>query len=206
MGIGHRGHRSSLSSRDEISTSLLESRLDSLNLHCVGSLGSLNCRSVSRGDGTVGMANNGRGTLVNRSTSIGPRSYRSSLSSRDEISTSLLESRLDSLNLHGVGSLGSLNCRSVSRSDGTVGMANNGRGTLANRSTSIGHRGQRSSLSSRDEISTSLLESRLDSLNLHGVGSLSSLNCRSVSRGEGTIGMVDSSRGGEVKSTTSVVE
>merc|ERR1719312_1219617 len=137
------------------------------------------------------MANNGRGALANRSTSIGHRSHRSSLSSRDEISTSLLESRLDSLNLHGVGSLSSLNCRSVSRGDGTVGMADHGRGTLANRSTSIGHRSHRSSLSSRDEISTNLLESRLDSLNLHGVGSLGSLNCRSVSRGEGTVGMAN---------------
>merc|ERR1719370_243770 len=160
MSIGHRSHgshRSNLSSRDEISPGLLESRLGSLNLHCVGSLGSLNRRSVSRGDGTVGMADNGRGSLADRSTSIGHRSHvshRNNLSSWDQISTSLSEGRLGSLNLHGVGSLGSLNSRGVSRGDGTVGMADNGRGSLADRSTSIGHRSygsHRSNLSSRDE-------------------------------------------------------
>merc|ERR1719239_1288800 len=126
--IGHRY------SRDEISSGLLESRLGGLNFYGVGSLGGLNCRSVSRGDGTVGMADNGRGTLADRSrSSIGHRSHRSS---RDEISSSLMESRLGGLNFHGVGSLGGLNCRSVSRGDGTVGMADNGRGTLADRSRS----------------------------------------------------------------------
>merc|ERR1719370_2198682 len=123
MSIGHRSHgshRCNLSSRDEITTSLSEGRLGSLNLHGVGSLGSLNRRGVSWGDGTVGMADNGRGTLADRSSSIGYRSHGSNLSSRDEISTSLSEGRLGSLNLHGVGSLGSLNSRGVSRGDGTV--------------------------------------------------------------------------------------
>merc|ERR1712055_1109727 len=110
------------------------------------------------------MADNSRGSLADRSTSIGHRSHRShrsSLSSRDQISTSLSEGRLGSLNLHGVRSLGSLNRRSVSRGDGTVGMADDSRGSLADRSTSIGHRSHgshRSNLSSRDEISTSLSE------------------------------------------------
>merc|ERR1712212_249489 len=129
--IGHRSHgshRSNLFSGDEISTSLSEGRLGSLNLHGVGSLGSLNSGGVSRGDGTVGMADNSRGSLADRSTSIGHRSHgshRSNLSSRDEISTSLSEGRLGSLNLHGVRSLGSLNSGGVSRGDGTIGMADN---------------------------------------------------------------------------------
>merc|ERR1712032_1378853 len=117
------GHRSHWSSRDEISSSLSESRLGGLNFHGVGSLGRLNRRSVSRGDGTVGMADYGRGTLADRSrSSIGQGSH---WSSRDEISSSLSESRLGGLNFHGVGSLGRLNRRSVSRGDGTVGMADN---------------------------------------------------------------------------------
>ena len=91
-----------------------------------------------------------------------------------------MESRLDSLNLHGVGSLGSLNCRSVSRGDGTIGMANNGRGTLVDRSR---------------HDSTSTLE-----------GCLGCFHLRSVGRDNSSIGMVDSSRRGEVKSTNSVVE
>merc|ERR1712222_250449 len=55
--VSHRGHRSI---RDEIYSGLLEGKLGGLNFHGVRSLGSLNRRSISRGDGTVGMADNGR--------------------------------------------------------------------------------------------------------------------------------------------------
>merc|ERR1712133_2677 len=117
---------------------MTEIRLGSLDLHIVGSLSSLNFSSVSRSLGTVGMVDGSRGTLADTSTwspGIDHRSRGYSIPSWDEVSSSLVESRFDRLDLHVMGSLSSLDCRSISRGDGTIFMADNGRRTLADTSS-----------------------------------------------------------------------
>merc|ERR1740131_761316 len=157
-----------------VTSSMTESRLGSLDFHVVGSLSSLNFSSVSRSLGTVGIADNGRRALA---PAIG--------SSRDN-STSLTE-----------GCLGCFQLRSVSRNDGSIGVVDGSRGTLADTSTwspGIDHRSRGYSIPSWDKVSSSLAESRFGSLDLHVMGSLSSLDCRSISRGDGTIFMADNGR------------
>ena len=110
-GSGNRGNEG-ITSWDKISSSKTESRLYSLDLHVMGSLSSLNFRSVSRSLGTVGMADNGWRSLAHARGS-----------SRDN-STCLTE-----------GCLGCFHLRSVSRNDGSIGMVYGSRGTLADTST-----------------------------------------------------------------------
>merc|ERR1711872_843478 len=132
-GINHRSRGCSITSWDKVSSSLAESRFGSLYLHVVGSLSSLDYRSISRSDGTIFMADNGRRTLADtsyRSPDIDHRSRSCSIPSWGKVSSSLAESRFGSLDLHVMGSLSSLDCRSISRSDGTIFMADNGRRTL----------------------------------------------------------------------------
>ena len=106
------GGNEGITSWDKVSSSMTESRLCSLDLHVVGSLSSLNFRSVSRSLGTVGVADNGRRALAHA------RGI-----SRDN-STSLTE-----------GCLGCFHLRSVSRNDGSIGVVDGSRGTLADTST-----------------------------------------------------------------------
>merc|ERR1711928_327959 len=113
---------------------MTESRLGSLDLHVVGSLSSLNLRSVSRSDGSIGMVDGRRGTLADTSSQSPGIDRRSSIPSWDKVSSSLAESRFGSLDLHVMGSLSSLDCRSVSRGNGSIFMADNGRRTLADTS------------------------------------------------------------------------
>merc|ERR1740131_837988 len=137
-GIDHRSRGYSIPSWDEVSSSLVESRFDRLDLHVMGSLSSLDCRSISRGDGTIFMADNGRGTLADTSSQtlgIDHRSKRCSIPSWDKVSSSSAESRFGSLDLHVMGSLSSLDCRCISRGDGTIFMAYNGRRVLADTSS-----------------------------------------------------------------------
>merc|ERR1719428_232760 len=89
-------------------------------------------------DGSIGMVYGCRGTVADtsyRSPGIDHRSRSCSIPSWDKVSSSLAESRFGSLDLHVVGSLSSLDCRSISRGDGTIFMADNGRRTLADSST-----------------------------------------------------------------------
>merc|ERR1719204_2182553 len=151
-GRDRRSRSCGIPSWDKVSSSLAESRFGSLDVHVMGSLSSLDCRSISRGDGTIFMADNGRGTLANTSSQtpgIDHRSKRCSIPSWDKVSSSLAESRFCSLDLHVMGSLSSLDCRSISRGDGTIFMADNGRGTLADTSSQtlgIDHRSKRCSI------------------------------------------------------------
>ena len=122
------------------------------------------------------MADNGRRTLADtssRSPDIDHRSRSCSIPSWDKVSSSLAESRFGSLDLHVMGSLSSLDCRSISRGDGTIFMADNGWKSLAHTKGS-----------SRDN-STCLTE-----------GCLCCFHLRSVSRNDGSIGVVDGRRGG----------
>merc|ERR1719403_309186 len=160
----------SIPSWDKVSSSLAESRFGSLDLHVMGGLSSLDCRCISRGDGTIFMAYNGRRALADtssRSPDIDHRSRSCSIPSWDKVSSSLAESRFGSLDLHVMGNLSSLDCRSISRGDGTIFMADNGRRTLADtssRSPGIDHRNRSYSIPSWDEVSSSLAESRFGSL------------------------------------------
>merc|ERR1711962_1664810 len=117
------------------------------------------------------MADNGRRALAGTSSRSPDRDHWSrscSIPSWDKVSSSLEESRFGSLDLHVMGSLSSLDCRSFSRGDCSIFMADNGRRTLADTSSwspGIDHRS--CSIPSWDKVSSSLAESRFGSLDLH---------------------------------------